>query len=381
MTIVNHTGSKYLYYSFQLEQRKYFKSTKTTNKALARQIEAQAYQQAVKDLKLGRESPETTLGQAMEGFLASKVGTPYHSVLINCQNPLKGSKRCNKTKKQVKVYGLDFAMPLQHLKSYDLNRLVDARKKEGSAQATIKQHVCAIAGAWRWAKAMGFLVDDSMTFPSFKRQVKEIVFLEPEEEQRLIDSLDPTRDVHGYGKYETRNEFRQQRLQDQHDFVVGLLDLGCRFSELASLKWTDIDLSKGQAYIYQIKTKKAHTVFLTERFTAVLAKRAEEKSHEMYVFPNDDRDGPRTFHNMWFNRAVKRAGIDKKITHHKLRTTFATNLAKNNVSLGNIKVMLGHSSIEQVLAYAAFQPDTASREAVDVLNALHEKARKVSAQA
>jgi hypothetical protein len=56
MAIVNHKGSSYLYYTFQLNGRKFFKSTKTANKALARQIEAKAYEQAVRDSILGRKA-------------------------------------------------------------------------------------------------------------------------------------------------------------------------------------------------------------------------------------------------------------------------------------------------------------------------------------
>jgi integrase len=372
MAVVKHTGSPFLYYSFQLNGKKFFKSTKTANKALARQIEAKAYEQAVKDSTLGREAEPITLGDALEQFIDSKEGTPYHKVLVSVRNPLKGFKRCNKTKKQVKVYGLDFSTPLHLLKSADMNRLVEARRKEGSADATIKQHVCAVSGAWAYAKSLGYLVDDAISFPSFKRQRKQPVYLTGEEEQRLLASLDPKRYVHGYGHYGTRPAQRQQRLEDQYDFVVCLLDVGCRFSELAALTWKDVDLSKGVAYVYQIKTNKAHTIYLTERMIEVLQRRMQAKSHREWVFPNDDRDGPRTYHNCWFNRAVKRAGITgKKVTHHKLRSTFASKLAIAGVSLYKIQELLGHSSPEQTQVYAALQPVQASHEAMSVLNSLN----------
>jgi len=371
MTIVKHKGSSSLYYAFQLNGKKYFKSCKTANKKLAERIEAAAYEKAVKEAALGREAEETTLGEALETFIKSKVGTPYHKVLTSVLNPLKGHKRCNKTKKQVKVYGLDFSMPLHHLKSSDMNRLVEARRKEGSAEATIKQHVCAVSGAWSHMKKLGYLVDDAIEFPSFKRDKRQPIYMEAHEEKQLLDSLDPTRFVQGYGYYANRPEHRQQRLQDQYDFVVGLLDVGCRFSELASLEWKNVDLVKGVAYIYQLKTKKAHTIYLTDRFKAVLIARSVEKSSSKWVYPNDDRDAPRAFHNAWFNRAVKRAGITKKITHHSLRKTFASKLVIAGVSLYKVQELLGHSSPEQTMVYASLQPLQASKEAASVLNALN----------
>lgn len=357
--------------SFRLNGKQVFRSTKTANKALARQIEAKTREQMVKENTLGRELEQITLIEAFDMFLASKEGTPYHKVLTSVRNPVFfGEKRCNKTKKQVKVYCLDKDTPLHHLRSTDLNRLAEARRKEGSAEATIKSHCAAVAGAWKFAKEQGYLVDDAMKFPSFKKPRRQVVFLTAEEENKLIASLDPTRYVHGYGHYENRPEHRQQRLQDQQDFVIGLLDFGCRFSELASLEWKNVNLKEGVAYVYQQKTKKAHTVYLTDRVKAMLASRAADKSSSKWVFPNDDRDGPRPFHNCWFNRAVKRAGIDKKITHHSLRKTFASKLVMNGASLYEVSTLLGHSSMEQTLVYATLMPSETSMKATSILNKL-----------
>jgi integrase len=374
LSVVKHQGSKNWYYSFQLNGVKYFKSCKTTNKALARQIEAKAYEQAVKDAALGRVSEQITLLEAFDMYVESKVGTPYHKVLTSVRNPvLFGHKRCNKTKQQVKVYCLDRDINLHLLRSSDMHRLVEARRKEGLAEATIKQHCAAISGAWVFAKQHGYLVDEAMSFPTFRNQRKEVVFLTPEEETKLIDSLDPKRFVMGYGYHENRTPERQQRLTDQRDFVVCLLDSGCRFSEMSALEWTSVNLETGVAYVYQKKTKKSHTIYLTARMLDVLKERAENKTHEKWVFPNDNRDGPRPFHNCWFNRTIKRAGIDKRITHHSLRKTFASKLVIAGTSLYEVSTLLGHSSVSTTTIYAGLIPMDVSRKAADTLNRLNEQ--------
>jgi integrase len=375
MTIVKHKGSDYWYMSFQFQGKKVFKSTKTTNKAIARQVEAKERERLVKEDALGRELEQITLGEAFDLHLESKEGTPYHKVLTSVRNPvLYGSKRDNKTKKQVSVYSLDPDMKLQHLRGSDINRLVQARKKEGYADATIKQHVMAVACAWKHCKNLGYMVDEAMEFPSFKREKREPVYLTADEEQKLLASLDPTRDVQGYGSYEKRPEHRQQRLQDQYDFVVCLLDSGGRYHEITHLEWKDVNLQAGVMFVRQWKTGKRHTIFMTDRVKAILTSRAAEPTHEKWVFPNDERNDHRPYHNMWFQRAVERAGITgKKIRFHKLRSTFASKLVQNGVSLFEVQQLLGHSDPQTTMVYASLVPSDVSRKAAGVLDNLNTK--------
>jgi integrase len=359
--------------SYQVNGKKVFKSTKTTNKTLAKQIEAKAREQTVLDITLGRKSQSITFGDALQGYLDSKKGTPYHKVLVSIVNPLKGYKRCNKTKKMIRVQGIDFDMPLHLLKTAELNQLVEARKREGSAQNTIKQHLIAIGSTIKWAQSMGYMVDPSTTVPKFKKQRTAPVFLTDEEEKQLLASIDPTRDEDGVGNYATRSALTQRRLQDQWDFVVCLLDVGGRYHEITQLQWDDIDLNAGVMLVRQHKTNKVHTVYMTDRVSQVLTRRSQAKNHPTWVFTDDTQTTHRIYHNCWFNRAIKRAGINKKITHHNLRKTFASKLVIAGVSLFKVQELLGHSSPQQTMTYASLQPLQASKEAASVLNAINKR--------
>ena len=48
---------------------------------------------------------------------------------------------------------------------------------------------------------------------------------------------------------------------------------------------------------------------------------------------------------------LEKAGIDKKITPHKLRHTYATNLLNAGAELVDIKALLGHESIATTQIY------------------------------
>lgn len=51
------------------------------------------------------------------------------------------------------------------------------------------------------------------------------------------------------------------------------------------------------------------------------------------------------------DRYAKKAGIDKHVTAHLLRHTFATALVEKNVDLMTVKELLGHASIETTQIY------------------------------
>jgi len=368
VSIVSHPGSKFLYMSFQVDGKKVFKSTKTANKAIARQIEAKERERIVKEKMLGRDLEIITFGDALEKFIDSKAGTPRGKQLQTIVNPLKGLKRDNKTKQQVKVYGIDFGIPIHLLKSSDINRLIEARRKEGSAEATIRQHVIAIASTLKWAKQMGYLVDQATTAPTIRMAKKQPIFLTADEERSLLESLDPTAARAGYGNFGTRPEKRQQRLQDQYDFVTCLLDTGGRYHEVTHLEWKDVDLANGLMYVRQHKVDKAHTVYMSDRIKEVLTTRVANKSHETWVFPNDERNSHRPYHTGWFLRAVERAGIEKKIRFHKLRSTYACKLVQNGASLYEVQTLLGHSDSATTQIYASLIATDVSKKAADMLN-------------
>ena len=82
-----------------------------------------------------------------------------------------------------------------------------------------------------------------------------------------------------------------------------------------------------------------------------------------YVFPSanlatDPRSGKTRRHHILDNtvqrivkKAASRASIDKKVTVHTLRHSFATHLLMNGVNIRDIQELLGHKSVETTMIY------------------------------
>lgn len=167
--------------------------------------------------------------------------------------------------------------------------------------------------------------------PKFGRQLPDI--LSTDEIDRIIATVD-TSSVKG--------------LRDSAMLEL-LYSCGLRVSELVSLKIQDLFF--GEGYIRVIgKGDKQRLVPISatarERIYRYLDKRPETRSGEETLFLNNR--GSRLTRVMVFTilkQAVRNAGIEKRISPHTFRHSFATHLLEGGASIRQVQEMLGHESI------------------------------------
>jgi site-specific recombinase XerD len=64
-------------------------------------------------------------------------------------------------------------------------------------------------------------------------------------------------------------------------------------------------------------------------------------------------------------------GIDKILTHHVARHTYATILINNGVNLSAVQKVLGHQNIRTTQLYAKMLNTTISKEVLNVFNKIN----------
>ncbi len=171
--------------------------------------------------------------------------------------------------------------------------------------------------------------------------------------------------------------------KDSGVFALYYIDLttGLRRGELLGLKWSDIDLEKGDLRVQRqigridgkiiempLKTKNAYrTLPLSADAIDVLMQQRRKTGNSEWVFPSPTGDpmSPDSVLHM-LHRVLKRAGLPK-VRFHDLRHTFATLALQNGVDIKTVSGMLGHFSAGFTLDTYAHVTTSAKREAAKTM--------------
>ena len=127
---------------------------------------------------------------------------------------------------------------------------------------------------------------------------------------------------------------------------------GLRMSELLHLKWIDLDPGRKLIYVRCGKGKKDRRTILSPLAYDYLTHYKGIYSTNEWVFEGV-RGGPytaRSVNNM-IKRNARRAGIEKNISAHTLRHSFATHMLEGGADLRYIQALLGHESSKTTERY------------------------------
>ncbi len=141
-------------------------------------------------------------------------------------------------------------------------------------------------------------------------------------------------------------------------FLELLYASGLRVSELASLRWSRLDLRRGLVRVVG-KGNRERVVPVGRRALAALrawldaGAPGKGKPRSEYVFPGR-RGRPISRQALWarVRRLAARAGIPPdRVSPHVLRHSFATHLVENGADLRTVQLLLGHRDISTTEIY------------------------------
>ncbi len=169
-----------------------------------------------------------------------------------------------------------------------------------------------------------------------------------------IEEVDKLLDINPSNAFEYRNKAMLELMYSS----------GLRVSELVSLRLTDIDLDNGYVRCFG-KGKKERVVPIGDYALDYLKKYLEEyrpllkkKYQTDSIFLNNHgKEMTRGGFFLIIKKIANDKKINKNITPHMLRHSFATHLLNNGADLRTIQEMLGHSNISTTQVYTNLTND------------------------
>ena len=129
---------------------------------------------------------------------------------------------------------------------------------------------------------------------------------------------------------------------------------GLRVSEVANLRVSDIDSKRMVIHVEQGKGRKDRNGMLSPRLLQLLREWWLVGHPTTWLFPGRDPllpITPRQLHRV-VGETADAVGIEKRVSPHTLRHSFATHLLEQGVDIRLIQVALGHSKLDTTARYA-----------------------------
>jgi site-specific recombinase XerD len=213
----------------------------------------------------------------------------------------------------------------QHVRDYQLH-LVENKKASWSS---FNQAVCALRFLYRFTLRRKWHV----TMIPFAKKPKILPsVLGPEEVRRLLTCTHPL-------KHRT--------------IVTTLYGAGLRLEEALHLRLSDIDSARMLLRVACGKGCKERCVPFSPRLLDALREYWKKYRPAHWLFPGRKPEKPLSASAVQRSceRAVREAGIHKRVTPHTLRHSYATGLLEAGVDLLTISKLLGHRSFSSTLIY------------------------------
>jgi site-specific recombinase XerD len=183
------------------------------------------------------------------------------------------------------------------------------------------------------------------------------LFREVLQSPALAEQLPRPRKEHRLPIVLSRNEVTRFLAHLEHPkqraVVLLMYSAGLRVSEVVRLRIEDVDPERGMLRVRSGKGAKDRYTLLSARALTVLRIYLAAFPTKAWLFPGarpDHHYSARAVQKI-VRRAAERAGLDKRVTPHTLRHSFATHLLESGTDIRYIQELLGHTSSRTTQIY------------------------------
>lgn len=209
-----------------------------------------------------------------------------------------------------------------------LERITEAKKSEGSSNATVNRILSLIRAILNRAKNEWEWIDGVPNFRFLLEPNERIRWLTHDEANKLLAEL-------------------PNHLEVMARFALAT---GLREANVTGLKWSQVDLKREYAWVDAAKAKANKPISVPLNADAISVLRNQEGQHKIFVFTFDGKPIKKAGGKAW-RKALKRAALED-FRWHDLRHTWASWHVQAGTPLNVLQELGGWASYDMVLRYA-----------------------------
>jgi len=238
-------------------------------------------------------------------------------------------------KDKAKLVWLDAFLGGLYLDQIGLELISDisAAKKAEASISTVNRYLALVRSILIAARDDWGWIDKTPRIRLFPEPKKRVRFITESEADRLLKELPAHLSI----------------------MAAFTLSTGLRQSNVSYLRWDQVDMQRGVAWIHAEQSKSGKAISIPLNADAMSLLTSLRGVHPLFVFTYRGKPVARTSTKAWY-AALERAGIEK-FRWHDLRHTWASWHVQRGTSLQELKELGGWSSFEMVLRYAHLASD------------------------
>jgi integrase/recombinase XerD len=154
-------------------------------------------------------------------------------------------------------------------------------------------------------------------------------------------------------KQECKELFKAPRTLKHRFLLAFAYAAGLRMNELRLTKITDVDVQRSQVHIRMGKGRKDRYVGLSNIIAQKLPLYVNEVKPVTYLFEGLTPGQPMGERSIQYiiGEALQKTNIQKAVSMHTLRHSFATHLLEDGIDIHTIQHLLGHADLQTTLIY------------------------------